>query len=81
VPHLVAHCDLGTFANFAVAATLAVAGLVASVYAQNVAAYKEHGIAVQSTATAVSEPTVREYSIPSSKGPSCIKHLGLTVSR
>jgi mono/diheme cytochrome c family protein len=70
-----------TFAVFAVAATLAVAGLLASVYAQNVTANKEHGIAVRPTAAAVSEATVREYPIPSAKAPSCIKQLGLTVSQ
>lgn len=70
-----------TFVVLAVAATLAVAGFLVSVYAQNVTPSKEHGIALKPTATAVSEATVREYPIPSSKGPSCIKHLGLTVSQ
>lgn len=66
---------------FVVAATLAVAGLLVSASAQNVIANKEHGVAQLSTATPVAAATVREYPIPSSQGPSCIKHLGLTVSQ
>jgi mono/diheme cytochrome c family protein len=69
------------FAAFAVGATLAVAGLLVSVSAQNAIAKKEHGVRQQPTVAPVSETTVREYPIPSGKGPSCIKHLGLTVSQ
>jgi mono/diheme cytochrome c family protein len=68
-------------AAFVVGATLVVAGLLVSVSAQNVTANKEHGGAPQSTTTPVAEATVREYPIPSGQGPSCIKHLGLTVSQ
>jgi mono/diheme cytochrome c family protein len=66
---------------FIVSATLAVAGLLVSVSAQNETANKGHGVAPQSTTTPVLEATVREYPIPSGQGPSCIKHLGLTVSQ
>jgi mono/diheme cytochrome c family protein len=66
---------------FIVAATLAVAGLLVSVSAQNETANKGHGVAPRSTTAPVLEATVREYPIPSGQGPSCIKHLGLTVSQ
>ena len=68
------------FAAFGAGATLAVAGLLVSVSAQNVIANEEHGVAPLSTATPVVAATVREYPIPSGQGPSCVKHLGLTVS-
>ena len=68
-------------AVFVVGATLVVAGLLVSASAQNETTNKEHGVAPQSTTTPVSEATVREYPIPSGQGPSCIKHLGLTVSQ
>jgi mono/diheme cytochrome c family protein len=68
-------------AAFVVGAILAVAGLLVSVSAQNETTNKEHGVAPRSTTTPVSEATVREYPIPSSQGPSCLKHLGLTVSQ
>lgn len=68
-------------AAFVVGATLVVAGLLVSLSAQNVTANKEHGVAPQSTTTPVAEATVREYPIPSGQGPSCIKHLGLTLSQ
>jgi len=68
-------------AAFVVGATLVVAGLMVSASAQNVTANNEHGVAPQSTTTPVSEVTVHEYPIPSGQGPSCIKHLGLTVSQ
>ena len=66
---------------FVVAATLAVAGILVSAWAQNVTANKEPGVAQPPTILRVSEATVRDYPIPSSQGPSCIKHLGLTVSQ
>jgi mono/diheme cytochrome c family protein len=68
-------------AAFVVAATLAVTGLLVSASAQNAPANKEQKVAQQPTTTPVSEARAREYSIPSSQGPSCLKHLGLTVSQ
>ena len=66
---------------FGVGATLAVAGILVSAWAQNVTANKEPGVAQPPTTMRVSEATGREYPIPSGQGPSCIKHLGLTVSQ
>jgi mono/diheme cytochrome c family protein len=66
---------------FGVGATLAVAGILVSAWAQNVTANKEPGVAQPLTIMRVSEATGREYPIPSGQGPSCIKHLGLTVSQ
>jgi mono/diheme cytochrome c family protein len=67
-------------AAFALAATLAAAGLLVSASAQNAPANKENGGA-PTAATPVAAATVREYPIPSGQGPSCLKHLGLTVSQ
>ena len=69
------------FTAFAAGTTLAVAGLLVTVSAQNVIANKEHGVAQQPADVLVVAATVRDYPIPSSQGPSCIKHLGLTVSQ
>jgi mono/diheme cytochrome c family protein len=68
-------------AAFVVASTLAVAGLLVSASAQNVPANKEQGVAQQPTTIPISEARVREYPIPSGQGPSCLKHLGLSVSQ
>ncbi|MGB9071591.1 MAG: c-type cytochrome [Terriglobales bacterium] len=67
--------------TFLVAATLAVAGLLVSASAQNAPANKEQGVAQQPKTIPVSGATTREYPIPSGQGPSCLKHLGLTVSQ
>jgi len=68
-------------AALVIAATLAVAGLLVSASAQNVPAHKRQRVAQQPTIIRVSEATVREYPIPSSQGPSWLKHLGLTISQ
>ena len=66
---------------FGVGATLAVGGILVSAWAQNVTANKEPRVVQPPTTMRVSEATGREYPIPSGQGPSCIKHLGLTVSQ
>ena len=68
------------FSALGVAATLAAAGLLVSVSAQNVPANREQGGAQQPTTIRVSA-TAREYPIPSGQGPSWLKHLGLAVSQ
>ena len=67
---------------FVVAATLAVAGLMVSASAQNAPTSKEQAVAQQQPTTIlVSDARTGEYPIPSTQGPSWLKHLGLTVSQ
>jgi mono/diheme cytochrome c family protein len=73
------HAMKRTFATFAVAAILAVAGFLVFASGQNSTANKEQSVAQQPTPLPISVATAREY--PSGQGPSWLKHLGLTVSQ
>jgi mono/diheme cytochrome c family protein len=66
---------------FVFAATVALAGLLISASAQTTQSKKEQGTAQQLASMPVSDTKVREYPIPSSQGPSWLKHLGLAVSQ
>jgi mono/diheme cytochrome c family protein len=68
-------------AAFGFAATLAVTGLLVSASAQNLQTNREQGTAQPLTKVAVSAVKTVDYPIPSSQGPSWLKHLGLTVSQ
>jgi mono/diheme cytochrome c family protein len=68
-------------AAFGFAATLAVTGLLVSASAQNLQTNREQGTAQQFAKISVSEVKAVDYPIPSSQGPSWLKHLGLTVSQ
>jgi mono/diheme cytochrome c family protein len=74
------HAMKRTFATFAVAATLAVAGFLVMASAQNAPANKQQEVK-KPTAIPVSDARAREYPIPSGQGPSWLKHVGLTVSQ
>lgn len=62
-------------------ATLAVAGLMVSVSAQDAPAKKDQQATQQPTPIAVSTSNVPDHPAPAAQGQSLLKHLGLTVSQ